>query len=206
MAGVMAHELSHVVLRRCRPQSEVPARRARRPGPGSIVGGTTGAIIAQGSQLVSTYPQYSREHEREADLLGAQIAARRLRGGDGPDSDHPTAGRETREDERSSGSRQPPRRHHPEASLTIAGADTGPAFDSVRSSWHMPSAPTTQQVARAPAVVCGQAGSANTRARALVWFGRPTAGFGRPDGRREWMSNEKPKSRGFSPITAADTI
>ena len=37
------------------------------------------------------------------------------------------------------------------SSLTIAGAaNTGPAFDSVRSRLaHMPPAPTTQQVARA---------------------------------------------------------
>jgi predicted Zn-dependent protease len=35
-------------------------------------------VISQGSQfgLGTYFPKHSREHEREADLLGAQIAAR----------------------------------------------------------------------------------------------------------------------------------
>jgi predicted Zn-dependent protease len=45
---------------------------------GSVVGGRTGSAIAQGSQIgIGTYfLKYSREYEREADLLGAQIMAR----------------------------------------------------------------------------------------------------------------------------------
>lgn len=45
---------------------------------GDIVGGPTGAVIAQGSQfgLGTYFLKYSREFERESDLLGAQILAR----------------------------------------------------------------------------------------------------------------------------------
>jgi predicted Zn-dependent protease len=43
-----------------------------------MIGGRTGAVVAQGSQIgIGTYfMKYSREYEREADLLGAQIMAR----------------------------------------------------------------------------------------------------------------------------------
>ena len=43
-----------------------------------MIGGRTGAIITQGSQIgIGTYfLKYSREYEREADLLGVQIMAR----------------------------------------------------------------------------------------------------------------------------------
>ena len=43
-----------------------------------MIGGRTGAVVAQGSQIgLGTYfMKYSREYEREADLLGAQIMAR----------------------------------------------------------------------------------------------------------------------------------
>jgi predicted Zn-dependent protease len=77
---------------------------------GSLVGGRTGTVISQGSQIgIGTYfLKYSREYEREADLLGAQIMARagydprdmakmfetiaRRRGNGGPEwlSDHPS--------------------------------------------------------------------------------------------------------------------
>jgi predicted Zn-dependent protease len=163
VAGVMAHELSHVILR----HGTLQAAKAQRfqlgavAGQilGAIVGGQKGAMIAQGSQIgLSTYfLKYSREYEREADLLGAQLMARagydprqmanmfrtieQQGGNSGPEflSDHPNPGnrydaivREAR-------------------SLSIAGAaSTGPAFDSVRLRLaRMPPAPTTQQVARA---------------------------------------------------------
>ena len=82
IAGVIAHELSHVVLRHATAQ----ATKAQNfqfgaiAGQllGSLVGGRTGAVIAQGSQIgIGTYfLKYSREYEREADLLGVQIMAR----------------------------------------------------------------------------------------------------------------------------------
>ena len=82
VAGVMAHELSHVVLRHGTAQ----ATRGQKfqlgavAGQilGSIVGGPAGNIIAQGSNIgLSTYfMKYSREYERQADILGAQLMAR----------------------------------------------------------------------------------------------------------------------------------
>jgi predicted Zn-dependent protease len=82
IAGVIAHELAHVVLRHGTAQ----ATRGQKfqlgafAGQllGSIVGGTAGSVIAQGSNLgLSTYfLKYSREYERQADILGAQLMAR----------------------------------------------------------------------------------------------------------------------------------
>jgi predicted Zn-dependent protease len=162
VAGVMAHELSHVVLR----HGTLQAAKAQKfqigaiAGQiiGSIVGGTKGQIIAQGSQigLGAYFLKYSREYEREADLLGAQIMARagydprqmanmfrtiqQQGGGQGPEflSDHPDPGNRYAAIMREAGA------------LRIAGAaNTGPAFDAVRSRLaQMRPAPTTQQVAR----------------------------------------------------------
>jgi predicted Zn-dependent protease len=82
VAGVMAHELSHVILRHGTAQ----ASKAQKfqigaiAGQilGAIVGGKTGAVIAQGSEfgLGAYFLKYSREYERQADILGAQIMAR----------------------------------------------------------------------------------------------------------------------------------
>lgn len=82
MAGVMAHEISHVALRHGTAQ----ASRAQRfqlgalAGAilGSIVGGGWGGLIQQGTQtgLGVYFLRYSREYETQADILGAQIMAR----------------------------------------------------------------------------------------------------------------------------------
>jgi len=82
MAGVMAHEISHVALRHGTAQ----ATKAQKfqigavAGQilGAIVGGTAGSVIAQGSQfgLGAYFLKYSREYESQADILGAQILAR----------------------------------------------------------------------------------------------------------------------------------
>jgi peptidase M48-like protein len=82
MAGVMAHEISHVALRHGTAQAtkgqkfQIGAIAGQVLG--AIVGGTAGSVIAQGSQfgLGAYFLKYSREYERQADLLGAQIMAR----------------------------------------------------------------------------------------------------------------------------------
>ena len=162
VAGVMAHELSHVILR----HGTLQAAKAQKfqlgalAGQilGSIVGGRKGAMIAQGSQLgLGTYfLKYGREYEREADLLGAQIMARagyaphqmanmfrtiqQQGGGSGPEwlSDHPDPGNRYSAINREA------------ASLTVTGAaNTGPAFDSVHARLdRMPPAPSATQFAR----------------------------------------------------------
>ena len=163
VAGVMAHELSHVVLR----HGTLQAAKAQKFQLGAIagqvlgamVGGQKGAIIAQGSQIgLGTYfLKYSREYEREADLLGAQMMARagydprqmanmfrtiqQQGGSSGPEflSDHPDPGNRYEAIVREA------------RSLRVSGtASTGSAFDSVRSRLaQMPPAPTSEQVARA---------------------------------------------------------
>jgi hypothetical protein len=82
VAGVMAHELSHVLLRHGTAQ----ASKATKYGVGqiagavlgAIVGGGLGQVISQGTQfgLGTVFLRFSREYERDADLEGAQIMAR----------------------------------------------------------------------------------------------------------------------------------
>jgi len=84
VVGVMAHELSHVLLR----HGTANATKAENPWlqigqmagavGGAVVGGAAGSAIAQGSQvgLGSLLLRYSRDFEKQADLLGAQIMAK----------------------------------------------------------------------------------------------------------------------------------
>lgn len=84
MAGVMAHELSHVALR----HGTAGATRAGSVGAqapaiiggilGAILGGTVGGIAQTAGQLGSglIITRYSREFETQADILGAQMMAR----------------------------------------------------------------------------------------------------------------------------------
>lgn len=82
VAGVMAHELSHVILRHGTAQASKGQKfqigAVAGQILGAIVGGRTGSVIAQGSEIgLGTYfLKYGREYERQADLLGAQIMAR----------------------------------------------------------------------------------------------------------------------------------
>jgi Zn-dependent protease with chaperone function len=84
VVGVMAHELSHVLLR----HGTANASKAQNPWlqlgqlagaiGGAVVGGQAGSAIAQGSQfgLGTLLLKYSRDFEKQADLLGVQIMAR----------------------------------------------------------------------------------------------------------------------------------
>jgi beta-barrel assembly-enhancing protease len=163
VAGVMAHELSHVILRHGTAQ----ATKAQNfqlgaiAGQilGSIVGGRTGTAIAQGSQIgLGTYfLKYSREHEREADLLGAQIMARagydpremanmfqtiaRRGGSGGPEwlSDHPNPGNRYDAINREAATLRVQRSSASNAGIASVQARLG----------RMAPAPTMQQVARA---------------------------------------------------------
>jgi predicted Zn-dependent protease len=116
VAGVIAHELSHIVLRHGTAQATKGQKfqlgAIAGQVLGSIIGGRTGTVVAQGSNIgLGTYfLKYSREYEREADLLGAQIMDRagydardmarmfetlaRRSGNGGPEwlSDHPSPG------------------------------------------------------------------------------------------------------------------
>ena len=116
VAGVMAHEISHVALRHGTAQASkaTPYRIGQIAGGilGAIVGGTVGQVISQGTAfgLGTAFMKCGREYERQADIEGAQIMARagydprdmasmfrtieQQSGGSGPEwlSDHPNPG------------------------------------------------------------------------------------------------------------------
>lgn len=120
VAGVMAHELSHVILRHgtAGATKQQPFQIGAIAGAiaGAIIGGNVGRVVAEGTQfgLGTYFLRYSREYEKQADLLGVQLMARagynpldlvhmfqtieKQGGGGGPQflSDHPNPGnRET---------------------------------------------------------------------------------------------------------------
>lgn len=166
MAGVMAHEISHVALRHGTAQ----ATKAGNPGIqlgalggailGAIIGGNAGDIVSQGTQIgLGTYMlKFSREYETQADILGSQILARagydpndlarmfqtieKQGGGSGPEwmSSHPNPG--NRYERISEESRK----------LTIApGRRTNQAaeFSQAQASLRrMAPAPTASEIAR----------------------------------------------------------
>jgi beta-barrel assembly-enhancing protease len=84
MAGVMAHEISHVVLRHGTANaSKQQSAKAQLPAIGgailgAIIGGGLGGVVAQTGQLGTGIflTKYSREYETQADILGSQILAR----------------------------------------------------------------------------------------------------------------------------------
>lgn len=84
LAGVMAHELSHVALRHGTAQAtksqSVGAQAPNIAGAilGSVIGGGLGQIVGGGIQTIGqiNFLKFSREYETEADLLGSQIMAR----------------------------------------------------------------------------------------------------------------------------------
>jgi predicted Zn-dependent protease len=81
-AGVMAHELSHVALRHGTAQATQATKyeigELLGAVAGSIIGGRVGSVVSQGTQfgLGTAFLRFSREDERQADLLGSHIMAR----------------------------------------------------------------------------------------------------------------------------------
>jgi Zn-dependent protease with chaperone function len=82
IAGVMAHELSHVVLRHGTAQASKAAKyeMGQMAGAvlGAIIGGGWGQVVSQGTQfgIGTAFLRFSREYEKQADIMGAQIMAR----------------------------------------------------------------------------------------------------------------------------------
>ena len=194
MAGVMAHEISHVILRHGTAQATKGQKfqigAVAGQVLGAIVGGAAGSAIAQGTQfgLGAYFLKYGREYERQADLLGAQLMARagydrramatmfqtiQAEGGrSGPEwlSSHPDPGNRSAAITR-------------EASmLRVQGnADTG-QFSSIKSQLQgMSPAYTAEQIAR------GQARS------------RPTGTAGRTSRRTVNVESPSTRFRTFSP-------
>ena len=82
VAGVMAHELSHVVLRHGTAQASKATKfqfgAIAGAIAGAIVGGNLGTAISEGTRfgLGATFMRYGREYEKQADLEGSHIMAR----------------------------------------------------------------------------------------------------------------------------------
>jgi Zn-dependent protease with chaperone function len=82
VAGVLAHEISHVALRHGTAQAgkATPYQVGSILGQiaGAIIGGVAGQVLSIGSQVIpgTVFLKYGREYERQADLLGAQLMAR----------------------------------------------------------------------------------------------------------------------------------
>jgi hypothetical protein len=82
VAGVLAHEISHVALRHGTAQaSAATPYEIGQIGSailGAIIGGRTGQVVSQGGQFAfgTAFLKYSRAYEKQADILGAQIMAR----------------------------------------------------------------------------------------------------------------------------------
>ena len=82
IAGVLAHEISHVALRHGTAQASKAGKyQLGQIGSailGAIIGGRTGEVVSTAGQVGfgAAFLKYSREYERQADILGAQIMAR----------------------------------------------------------------------------------------------------------------------------------
>jgi Zn-dependent protease with chaperone function len=82
MAGVMAHEISHVALRHATAQATETQKfqigSVLGQIAGAVIGGGVGQVIGAGSQIGfgAGALKYSRKYETQADILGAQMMAR----------------------------------------------------------------------------------------------------------------------------------
>jgi Zn-dependent protease with chaperone function len=174
VAGVMAHELSHVLLR----HGTANATKAQNPWlqlgqiagvvGGAVIGGAAGSAIAQGGQfgLGTLLLRYSRDFEKQADILGAQIMARA-----GYDPRALARMFETIEREsKNSGGNPQWLSSHPDPgnrtqyinkeadSLTIAKAADASEFEPIKTAFaSLPPAKTSADLARAKADPRGEA-------------------------------------------------
>ncbi len=188
VAGVVAHELSHVALRHGTAQATkaTPYEVGTIAGAilGAIVGGNAGTLIAQGTQfgLGTAFLRFSREFEKQADIEGSQIMARagydpremanmfktieQQGGSGGPQwlSDHPNPG-----DRYSYISKEAQSLHVENARHDSA------AFQSVQARLHqMSPAPSTEEATK---------NAGNRRAPSGSTSGRITANVERPSSR-----------------------
>jgi len=199
VVGVMAHELSHVLLR----HGTANATKAQNPWlqlgqiagvvGGAVVGGAAGSAIAQGSQfgLGTVLLRYSRDYEKQADLLGAQIMARagydpralarmfetieresKSNGGSGPQwmSSHPNPGNRTQYITKEA------------AALTIARAADDREFEPIKTAFaSLPPAKSMADLAREKSSGGGAAPSVGTPGQPVP---RPSAQYRNLNGGR----------------------
>lgn len=162
VVGVMAHEVSHVLLRHGTAQASKASRyqigAAIGAIAGAVIGGRTGSAVSQATQFGfgTMFLRYGREYEKQADILGAQLMTRagydakdmanmfrtiQKQGSSGPEwlSDHPDPGNRVAYIEKEA------------QSLPVSNPVTDRAgFDRVRSHLKsLPPAPTSAEVAKA---------------------------------------------------------
>ena len=81
VAGVMAHEMSHVALRHGTAQASKATKyevgSVLGQIAGAVLGGTLGQVVSYGTQfgLGTAFSRFSREYEKQADILGSHIMA-----------------------------------------------------------------------------------------------------------------------------------
>ena len=173
VAGVMAHELSHVILRHGTAQASKATKyevgQVAGAVLGAIIGGGWGQVVSQGTQigLGTAFLRFSREYEQQADLEGSHIMARagydpremanmfktieKQGGPGGPQwlSDHPNPG------DRSAYISREAQLLHVENPIR----DTG-AFAQVQTHLkRLPAAPTTEQATKNGARPRGTSGT-----------------------------------------------
>jgi beta-barrel assembly-enhancing protease len=162
VAGVMAHELSHVLLRHGTAQASKAGKyqmgQVAGAVLGAIIGGRVGSVVSQGTQfgIGAAFLRFGREYERQADILGAQLMARggydprdmasmfrtieKQGGSSGPEwlSDHPNPGNRSEYIEREA------------VSLRVSNPVTDRAgFDRVKAHLRsLPRAPSSEEVAK----------------------------------------------------------
>ncbi len=162
VAGVIAHEISHVALRHgtAGAGKQTPYAIGSVAGQilGAIIGGGLGQVVSAGSQIIpgALYLKFPREYEKQADILGAQTMARagydprdmanmfktieKTSGNGGPEflSDHPNPANRYKYIEEEAQSLR----------VTNSIRDSR-SFDQVKAKLRqMPQAPTTEDVMR----------------------------------------------------------
>jgi Zn-dependent protease with chaperone function len=172
VAGVMAHELSHVILRHGTAQASKATKyevgQLLGAIGGAIIGGGLGTVVSQGTQLGlgASFLKFGRDYEKQADLEGAHLMAlagydphemanmfktiEKQGGSSGPQwlSDHPNPG-----------NRYDYINKEAAALMVTNPIHDNEAFDRVRAHLKsLPRAPTTEEAARA-----AKAGTASTR-------------------------------------------
>lgn len=162
VAGVMAHEISHVALRHGTAQAskatKYQAGEIAGAVLGAIIGGRVGSVVAQGTRfgIGAAFMRFSREYEKQADLEGSQIMAaarydprdmanmfrtiEKQTGSNGPEwlSDHPNPGNRSEYITREA------------AALRVENPITGAeGFNRIKDHLRsLPRAPTTEEAAR----------------------------------------------------------
>jgi len=160
--GVMAHEVSHVILRHGTAQAskagKYQAGQVAGAIFGAIIGGRVGSVIAQGTQfgLGTAFLRFGREYERQADIEGSHMMARagydprdmanmfrtieKSSGGNGPEwlSSHPNPGNRAEYISKEA------------KALNVEGLTPDPSrFNRIKAQLKsLPQAPSSEEVAR----------------------------------------------------------